>query len=491
MSDSLLITTITLAYLLIVLAVGLRARHGQSSSLEGYVAGGRHMGLLVLFFILGAEIFSAFAFLGAPGWAYSKGAPALYIIAYLALAVIVWWLIAPYISRLGRRHGFLTQAEFLSACYPTRGNLLGLFIGVVSVLAMIPYLTIQIAGAGLLFEAATSGTIPFWLGSLLACGVVAAYVYASGLQGIGWTNLLQGVMMVCVAWFLGLATADQFFGGVGEMFRELQREAPEYLTMPGANGMGWGAFSTAILVSALGCVMWPHIFMKFYSANSERTLKRVFMLYPLYSYLLVPLLIIGFAGVLLLKDRPLDSPDQVLLTLVVEMADFPAWLIGVALSGALAAAMSTAANLAHTSATILVRDVGQHLPALRDMADDKALRLTRYGVVLIALAAYLLALANPGSLVALLLGAYGIVVQLLPMLLGALFWRRASRSGAFAGLAAGAALTLLFQFGVSTPFGWHAGFCGLVVNAAVFIGVSLATSSASSRSPVQALGPQA
>ncbi len=77
------------------------------------------MGLLVLFFILGAEIFSAFAFLGAPGWAYSKGAPALYIIAYLALAVIVWWLIAPYISRLGRRHGFLTQAEFLTACYPT------------------------------------------------------------------------------------------------------------------------------------------------------------------------------------------------------------------------------------------------------------------------------------------------------------------------------------------------------------------------------------
>ena len=261
MSDSLLITTITLAYLLIVLAVGLRARHNQSSSLEGYVAGGRHMGLLVLFFILGAEIFSAFAFLGAPGWAYSKGAPALYIIAYLALAVIVWWLIAPHISRLGRRHGFLTQAEFLSACYPTRGNLLGLFIGVVSVLAMIPYLTIQIAGAGLLFEAATSGTIPFWLGSLLACGVVAAYVYASGLQGIGWTNLLQGVMMVGVAWFLGLATADQFFGGVGEMFRELQREAPEYLTMPGAGGMGWGAFSTAILVSALGCVMWPHIFM--------------------------------------------------------------------------------------------------------------------------------------------------------------------------------------------------------------------------------------
>lgn len=491
MNDSLLITVMTFGYLLIVLLVGLRARRGQNSSLEGYVAGGRHMGLLVLFFILGAEVFSAFAFLGAPGWAYGKGAPALYIVAYLALTVLVWWLIAPHISRLGRQHGFLTQAEFLSACYPTRGNVLGLLTGIISVLAMIPYLTIQIAGAGMLFEAATSGTIPFWLGSLVACGVVAAYVYASGLQGIGWTNLLQGVMMIVIAWTLGLTTAEQFFGGVSEMFREIQSQAPEYLTMPGAQGMGWGAFSTAILVSALGCVMWPHIFMKFYSAKSERTLKRVFVLYPLYSYLLIPLLIIGFAGILVLQDTPLDSPDQVLLTLVVEMADFPAWLIGIALSGALAAAMSTAANLAHTSATILVRDIGQHLPGWRHLPDHKTLKLTRIGVLVISLAAYLLALANPGSLVALLLGAYGIVVQLLPMLLGALFWRRASRNAAFVGLAVGAVVTLFLQFGGNAPFGWHAGFCGLLVNSVIFITMSLATLRSNENSPAEALAARA
>jgi len=490
MSDSMMITAMTIGYLVIVLLVGLRARHGQTSSLEGYVAGGRHMGLLVLFFILGAEVFSAFAFLGGPGWAYSKGAPALYIIAYLALAVIVWWLIAPLISRLGRQHGFLTQAEFLSACYPTPRNVLGLVIGVISVLAMIPYLTIQIAGAGMLFEAATSGTIPFWLGSLLACGVVAAYVYASGLQGIGWTNLLQGAMMVVIAWALGLTTAEQFFGGVGDMFRQIQSEAPEYLTMPGVGGMGWGAFSTAILVSALGCVMWPHIFMKFYSAKSERTLKRVFMLYPLYSYLLIPLLVIGFAGVILLKDTPLDSPDKVLLTIVVELADLPAWVIGMALSGALAAAMSTAANLAHTSATILVRDVVQFSPRMRALPEQKALSLTRYGVIAISLMAYLLALVNPGSLVSLLLGAYGIIVQLLPMLLGALFWRRSSQTAAFVGLSVGAIITLLLQFGIDAPFNWHPGFCGLVVNFAIFITLSLKRKDASSRSPVESLTPQ-
>lgn len=490
MSDSVIITSLTLGYLLVVLLVGLRANANQSSSLESYVAGGRHLGLLVLFFILGAEIFSAFAFLGAPGWAYGKGVPVLYIVAYVSLAVIGWWIVAPYISRLGRRHGFLTQAEFIAACYPTRGNLLGLFVGIVSVLAMVPYLTIQIAGTGILFEAATQGAVPFWLGSLLACGVVAAYVYASGLQGIGWTNLLQGIMMVFIAWFLGLATAGQFFGGVGEMFGEIQRQAPQYLTMPGAQGMGWGTFSTSILVSALGCLMWPHIFMKFYSARSERTLKRVFILYPLYGYLLIPLLFIGFAGVIVLADRPLDSPDQVLPTLVVDMADFSPWLVGLALSGALAAAMSTAANLAHTSATILIRDIGQNLPVGRNLRESQVLKPTRAGVVVISLAAYGLALINPASLVTLLLGAYGVVVQLLPMLLGALFWRRASRTAAFAGLGAGAVVTLYYQFFGSAPFGWHPGFCGLIINTVFFVVISLASGDAKADSPAESLGSQ-
>jgi SSS family solute:Na+ symporter len=487
MSDSAIITGLTLGYLLVVLCVGLRARVNQSSSLENYVAGGRHLGLLVLFFILGAEIFSAFAFLGAPGWFCSKGVPVLYIVAYVSLAVIGWWIVAPYISRLGRLHGFLTQAEFFVACYPTRGNVLGLFVGVVSILAMVPYLAVQIAGTGLLFEAATSGTVPFWLGSLLACGVVAAYVYASGLQGIGWTNLLQGVMMVFIAWFLGLATADQFFGGVGEMFREIQRDAPEYLTMPGAQGMGWGNFSTSILVSTLGCLMWPHIFMKFYSARNERTLKRVFILYPLYGYLLIPLIFIGFAGVIVLADQPLDSPDEVLPKLVVEIANFSPWLIGLALSGALAAAMSTAANLAHTSATILTRDIGQNLPLGRNLEEAQVLKLTRAGVVVVSLAAYVLALFNPASLVSLLLGAYGVVVQLLPMLLGALFWRRSSRAGAFCGLAVGAAVTLYYQFAGGALFDWHPGFCGLAANTIVFIGVSLASKDVRAKSPAESL----
>ena len=201
MQDWWIITGITVTYLLVVLVVGLRARTEQSSSLEGYVAGDRSLGVFILFFIMGAEIFSAFAFLGGPGWTYGKGAPGFYILAYLGLGLLPWWVLGPKAARLGRKHGYLTQADLLSDRFSSKA--LSAIIALVSVGAFIPYLTIQITGAGLLFEASTEGNVPFWLGALAAFLIVTVYVYSSGLRGIGWTNVVQGIIMVGVAWLIG------------------------------------------------------------------------------------------------------------------------------------------------------------------------------------------------------------------------------------------------------------------------------------------------
>ena len=460
MSDAMVVTGITLAYLVVVLWVGVRARRRGASSLEDYVAGGRHLGPLILFFILGAEIFSAFAFLGAPGWAYKNGAPAFYILAYLSLVPIIIWALGPRVAELGRRRGYLTQGDLIADHY--RSNGLGAFAGIIGVLALVPYLTIQIAGSGLLFQAATGGLVPFWLGALLAFMVVAAYVYCSGLQGIGWTNLIQGIMMIAIAWFLGLAVCHRLFGGVGPMFEQIQEQAPRYLTLPGAHGMGWGAFSTAILVSAFGGAMWPHLFSKFYS-GSGRSLRQVSVFYPLYASLLVPLLLIGFAGILLYADAPLKRADDVLLQVTLHAAHFSPWVIGIMLSGALAAAMSTGANLAHTAGVVLTRDVlGRTVMANAD--ERRMMSVTRWSVLAISLIAYLLALINPGSLVLLLLGAYGLIVQLSPMVAGALFFPRLRRSAVLTGALLGSLVFLLFQFGLPSPFGWHPGIWGVLVN---------------------------
>ncbi|MBS9403815.1 sodium:solute symporter family protein [Halomonas sp. TRM85114] len=485
MNDSLIVVGITLAYLAAVLWVGLRARNQESSSLEGYVAGGRHVGVVILFFILGAEIFSAFAFLGAPGWAYQHGSPGFYILAYLSLVPITIWALGPRVAKLGRERGYLTQGDMIADHYQSKP--LGILAGVIGVLALVPYLTIQIAGAGLLFQAATDGLVPFWLGALLAFLVVAAYVFASGLSGIGWTNLMQGIMMIAIAWFLGLTIPERLYGGVGEMFTQIQQTAPEYLTMPGANNMSWGYFSTAVLVSAFGGAMWPHLFMKFYSADSGKSLRKVSVFYPLYAYLLVPLLFIGFAGILVFADEPLARPDTVLLKMVMDVANFSPWVIGLMLSGALAAAMSTGANLAHTAAVVLVRDVFG--PTVMKGASEKAaVSATRWSVLGLSLIAYLFALINPASLVMLLLGAYGLLVQLFPMVIGALFFPRLRRASVMLGALVGSLAYLLMDFVWSSPLGWHAGVWAILLNLIV-VAISQHFSKPASHDPSLASQP--
>ncbi|MCP4662090.1 MAG: sodium:solute symporter family protein, partial [bacterium] len=105
---------ICVGYLLITLVMGILPALRVSASVTGFVAADRAMNFFVLYFVLGASIFSSFAFLGGPGWAYSRGAAAFYIIAYGVVGMIPLYFFGPRARRLGERFGFITQAELLA-----------------------------------------------------------------------------------------------------------------------------------------------------------------------------------------------------------------------------------------------------------------------------------------------------------------------------------------------------------------------------------------
>lgn len=75
-------------YLFVSLLTGIIPSLKISSSVSGFVAGDRSMNVFILYFVIGASIFSSFAFLGGPGWAYSRGAAAFYIIAYGVIGIV-------------------------------------------------------------------------------------------------------------------------------------------------------------------------------------------------------------------------------------------------------------------------------------------------------------------------------------------------------------------------------------------------------------------
>jgi SSS family solute:Na+ symporter len=465
---------VAVVYLATNLLVGLLPARRQSKTTSGFVAGDRTLGLLVMYFITGATIFSAFAFLGGPGWAYSRGAAAFYILAYGCLAFLPFYFLGPRAARLGRKFGFVTQAEMVAERFGMR-PLAGL-MAIVSVLGFVPYLALQIEGAGYVLSSVTRGHVPAWLGGAIVYGVVLIYVSRSGVLGVGWTNTFQGIFMMILAWGLGLYLPYALYGGVGPMFREIAATRPELLRAPGLAADGepwaWGEYSSAVLISIVGFSVWPHLFMKAFTARDDRTIRRTVVLYPTFQIFLVPLYLIGFAGVLF-PSAP-DTPDQILPHMLMQM-EIPAVLVGLFCAGALAASMSSGDAMAHAAASIAVRDgLVEAVGLRRDEATQR--RWIRIGVLLMMIASYLLAIAYRGDLVALLLYAYGPIGQFAPVVFATLYLRRVTGAGVFAGLLAGSAVTVGLGLRPDLrPWPIHAGVYGLLVNVALLILVSVLT----------------
>jgi solute:Na+ symporter, SSS family len=464
------VTGIVLAYLGVTLAIGLAAGRRVSSSVAGYVAADRQFGLLAMYFITGATVFSAFAFLGGPGWAYSRGAASFYIMSYGVLGIAPWYFLGPKAGRLGRRFGFVTQAQLVVGRFPSRR--LSVLLAVVSVAAFVPYLMLQMSGAGIVFSAVTEGHMPFWLGAALAYAVVVTYVLYSGVSAVGWTNVFQGIFMLCVAWALGLYIPIHLYGGVGAMFERIAETRPELLTLPGLTGTGepwsWGAYSSAILASALGFIMWPHLFMKSFTARDDRTMRRTVVLFPTFQLFLVPVFLIGYAGVLF-ATAP-TAPDFILPHMILETG-LPVLVVGLFCAGALSASMSTGDAVLHAAASVAVED---GLRPLHVLTDTQQRFLMRVLVVGIGGTAYWFAIVQQQTLVWLLLTAYGVICQIAPPVYATLYWKRATTRGVTAGLGAGIAANIFFLMRADLrPFEIHEGILAVVVNAAVLTAVSL------------------
>jgi SSS family solute:Na+ symporter len=280
--------------------------------------------------------------------------------------------------------------------------------------------------------------------------------------------------MLVVAWILGIWLPMKLYGGVGPMFEEIAAVRPELLEMPGLAADGrpwtWGAYSSAVLASAIGLLMWPHLFMKAFAARNEATLRRTVILFPTFQLFLIPVFLIGFAGVL--YPTPPAAPDFILPHMVLETG-LPALVVGVFCAGALSASMSTGDALLHAAGSIAVEDGIRPFVPLT----DRQQRLLMRGLILaVGGVAYWFAVIQEKSLVALLLAAYGLVDQLAPPIYAALYWKRATTAGVLAGLGAGAATSIFFLWQPQLrPLDIHEGILGLVVNVAVLVAVSRAT----------------
>src|SRR5690606_28290773 len=85
---------IIFAFALLALYLGIRSSHGKDINMDEFAVGNKGFGTLLVFLLIAGEVYTTFTFLGGSGWAYSNGAAAFYVPAYICLAyVLSYWLI--------------------------------------------------------------------------------------------------------------------------------------------------------------------------------------------------------------------------------------------------------------------------------------------------------------------------------------------------------------------------------------------------------------
>lgn len=420
--------------LVVALALGLRARHGHVMNLEEWSVGGRSFGIGLVFLLLAGETYTTFTFLGGSGFAYAQGGPALYFLANGCLAYVMSYWLLPAVWRYANRERLVSQADFFTRKYGSRN--LGVLVSLIGVLAMIPYLVLQLKGMSIIVTETSYGAVSNTAAILVGTLVLTAYVMVSGTHGAAWTAVLKDILMLGVATFLGLYLPWHYYGGVTPMFRAVQQRNPEFLTLhTPALGVSW--FISTVLLTSLGFYMWPHFFAATFSAEHERTLRRNAVIFPLYQLVLLFILFVGFVAVLQVPG--LKGTDSDLALLRLSRDTFPPWFVGLIGATGMLTALVPGSMLLTTSATMLAKNVygglrpGTAAPAL--------LRLAQLLVPVLAAVTLLLTFEGGNTIVALLLLGYAFVTQLFPALIASLLPRNPVTAwGAAAGMVVGVAV---------------------------------------------------
>ena len=454
-------TGLIFAYLVATIILGAIANRRMSVDLEDFLLYGRKAGFIVLYLTVVATYHSAFAFLGSSGFFYTHGIGFWVAGAWTVLVGATTYVLGPRIWALGKKFSYITPADLLADFYESHA--VRVVTAIVSVLFTILYIQVQAAGLGYILSVASGDRISFELGTLILLVVAAGYLIAGGLRAVYWTDVIQGVWMYVAVWTGALVLAFKLFGGPVELWRRVAAERPDLLTLPGPEGYFTpGMWFGLVVVFSFGIIFQPHLFIRYYTAVSARTIKWLGATTPIYLMtLFMPAALVGLGGAIVMPD--IAIPDRIFPEMLFAYA--PAWLTGAILAGATAAAMSTLDSMLHANMTVLTRDVYQRY-IRTDASQGHYILVGRLIIVALLGVGYALSVNTFDFLVNLVALSGSGALQLMPAILGVCFPSRrlTTRTGVLAGIGAGLATLVVTLVIVEHPLGLHGGVWGLAVN---------------------------
>ena len=126
----------------------------------------------------------------------------------------------------------------------------------------------------------------------------------------------------------------------------------------------------------------------------------------------------------------------------------PAWLAGIAISGAIAAMMSTADSQLLVTTSAISEDI-YHQMIRKDAPQKRLVRLSRLAAVVVGVVAFILAITAEALVYDLVLYAWaGLGASFGPGLLLTLWWKKTTKQGVWAGMIVGM-ITILVWYNIS------------------------------------------
>lgn len=379
-----------IAFLGGLLVVGLLAKRRTNDS-DGFYLGGRSLGPWVAALAANASSSSAWSIVGASGFAYLFGMPALWLIpGCVGGFVLNWFVIAP---RLRDQTGVaITLTEFLAGPVGTEGRRKIIVFGALLTLAsLLTYVAAQMQAAGLAFAHAFPSTFgdDASVGIMIGAAVTVVYTLVGGYLAASLTDTLQGLLMAGVAIVLPVAAIWQA-GGVGAFADQVAAVDEEHWhSLTGEHGGAAGmAFAFGLIGIGLGYPGQPHAVNKFMgmSPNASMAVARtVGLSWAVILY--TGMLVVGWAA-RANWQLPVGDHEQCIYEASKNL--LPTVVDGVVVASVLAAIMSTVDSQLLVCASSVTHDLGVGRSNPKGM-----LKVARTTVLIIGVGALVAALMLP------------------------------------------------------------------------------------------------
>ncbi|TVQ39096.1 MAG: sodium/proline symporter PutP [Spirochaetaceae bacterium] len=428
-----------IVYLVFLMAVGLYF-YRRTANLEDYLLGGRNMGTWVTALSAQASDMSGWLLMGLPGAVFLFGINQSWIAIGLFIGTVVnWILVAPRLRLHTERTRSITLPSFLENRFKDPTGLLRVISSIIILFFFTIYASSGLVAAGRLFESMFA--VNYQTAVLIGGVVIVAYTFLGGFLAVCWTDLIQGTLML-VAVVVVPAVALISAGGVAGISQAMAaREISAALIPAGPlpliaiiSTMAWG----------LGYFGQPHILARFMSIRSVRELPKATTIAVVWvAFSLGFAVIVGLVGIPLFPDLAGPEAETVFIRMIRLV--FSPWIGGILLAAILSAIMSTIDSQLLVSSSALTEDIYKR-SINREAGEQRLMWIGRVSVIAISIVALVLAL-NPQNtilgLVAYAWGGFGAAFG--PVILMALFSRKATWQAALAGMVTGTVVLVLWE----------------------------------------------